>query len=817
MTTTNDNNSTQIRSSENEQSIYDQPGNLYDNLAPDVSTYINTNFMEQRIVNARQAYPSSHMELSSRVEKEMSDGQWMALQQLMKPVQIAQFAWTTTQTRNTQLYGTSIPNILSTVESLMYRTLSMYAFYKLSPCFRIQVNATQFHQGQLICAFDPFSFTQNSLTNDELTIYSATGLPNVKIMASDSEAAELCIPFIHPRSYLTTNSTGVYNNLGYFSVLILNPLMAADGASPQLTVTIWIYAKDAQVHVPINYHEPILESSGILSQLSDSIQPLVNNVKTGIGQATDLIGNVATGNLGQALRKGQGLIDTLGNVFGFDYPARTIQPDKTISPVENLALGKGKSQSQRLAIDAFSAHQLQDDIASESRSAMDLLKICQMPMLYTQFSFSGTSAMDTLLYSTPIHPCISPQYQSTIQNLPGIQRTYLSYVTNAFMYWSGGIIFDIEIIATKFHSGKLLFAYVPNYQTVPPTYIDASTALPNVIIDLQQSSVTSFKIPWTSPTAMKATSYITPRTGSDTDYILGTLVCYVQNTLAYASNVAPSVEVNIYIRAAPDYSLYVPKRPSFNAYVVPPTTPVENVEESSGIGLINDKNVTTTTSAVLSKDQDNSIPRSHFGEDYSLLDLIKRFSFLETQTVAEIPATGNISNPTVFPARLAVFTPDSNNEQESYLAYWARIYCCWTGTVRYKYIAPLPRTTEQSLTIAHIPDYSATFIDNSHSTIDYLYYLNGFGTVRTNLSQDNAIEFEVPYYSKYNMLLTRVKSNDINIYANGFLYVINQSPTSTETVQQDIYIAAGDDFRFIYLRPPSVDFSNQVVFTATLP
>lgn len=152
--------------------------------------------MEQRVVESRLAYPSTSLNLSSKVEREMSDGTWMAKQQLMKPVQVAQVIWSTSNARDTEIYETSFPAVLQSVESLVIRTLRMYAFYKMSPVFRVQINATQFHQGQLICSFDPFSLSTRDSTVAQYSHIYATGLPNVKIMASESDAVELKITFL---------------------------------------------------------------------------------------------------------------------------------------------------------------------------------------------------------------------------------------------------------------------------------------------------------------------------------------------------------------------------------------------------------------------------------------------------------------------------------------------------------------------------------------------------------------------------------------------------------------------------------------------
>ena len=538
---------------------------LTENQAPDVSLQNNTNFMEERVVDSQAAYPSTRIPLSSRVDKEMSDGTWFARQQLMKPMQLGQFDWSTTQTVGTNIYEGRLPDVLATPEfgSLLTRTLRMYAFYKIAPCFRIQINATQFHQGQLICSFDPFSMSDPTPTiveGDSYNIVSATGFPHVRIMASESEAVELKIPFIHPRSFLTTNNSSIYNTLGTFRISVLNALRAAEGSSNVVSVTLWVYALDAEVHVPVNDHTPVLnaveatmdivgnlaqDGLGHISKITsgeisipEAIQSGVSfgqrlggNLIKGFGQAKNMFGNVLTGNWGQALRDGQGLIDSIGDILGFDYPSNPINAPKHISPVENLAVGRGVSRSQRLAIDPYSLHMLDDDIASESLKAMDLKSVIKIPMLIAQFSFDVTNSRELDLLYIPVHPQIC--------SLVGIlgddvlqQPTYLSYVSNGFSYWNGGIKFDIEVVATHFHSGKLLFAYCPN-SLDGILYEDAANSLPNVVLDIQQTSHLTFIVPYTSSTAMKSTSFVTDSEFSYiSDAVIGSLVCFVQNTLS---------------------------------------------------------------------------------------------------------------------------------------------------------------------------------------------------------------------------------------------------------------------------------------------
>lgn len=777
--------------------------------------------MEERVVETQVAYPHTRVALPSSVEAEMADGTWFAKQQLMKPVQLTQFEWLTTQTRNTSLAAIKFPTILESVESLMMRTLSMYAFFKMSPIFRVQINSTQFHQGQLICYWTPF----NRLSPD--SIHSATGYPHVKILAAESDAVELILPYISPRSFLTTNFD-ISQDLGAFNVRVLNPLLVADGTTPTVTVTIWLYASDASVHVPIQYHEPILSAtslkekvskpsskSPVIAEMFDNIQEkLPNDVKSVIPKSfssriiedtksvVKTLGNIVTGNFGQSESGGIGALLS-GFAGSMDYPSDTIMPDKTISPIENLSLAVGKSRSQRMALNAFSVNNLPDDIASESLNSMNFKDIVSIPMLLNQVSFTTTQAAQSILFSIPVHPNVVAEIDTKRY------QTYLSYVSNAFLYWTGGITYDIEIVATRFHSGKLLFAFVPNTQSIP-TYIDASTSLPNVVIDIQQSANTSFIVPFNSPTSMKST--FNPQDALATQYLdtyNGTLVCYVQNTLTCASNVSPSVEINVYHSASSDFNLYVPRRPTTF------TNDQANLSATSGISIIGSQNHKSQTSAVLSKDQSMSIARPHFGETYPMIDLLRRFSAYDRYSISTVPALDPNSNIGFVSIEVSPFI--LNTTFNSYLYYFSQLYCAFNGSLRYKLITSEPRTSTSSLQVTHLPD---PIMDPPEDPLRSYFFSIGYANVRTNLSQDNALEVEVPYYSKFNMILDpALEAGDPSNTTNGQLIIsLQDSSTSGNptTIPVDVYVAVGEDFRFIYLVPPPTD-TSPLVSIETLP
>lgn len=777
-------------------SEYENPDQMTANLVPDQQNQTNTTFMEQRGLNVQDAQMANDMTMSRVVDREMPDPDWYAKQQLMKPVLIKQYVWDTSNAVGSQIAAFDFPQILSTVDSLMTRTLSMYALFRMSPVFRFQVNSTQFHQGQLIASFDPFSQATDDRPSgtgvlDPRPLFSrayATGLPNVKLLASESEPVELRVPFIHPRNYLTTNSSGLFEILGRIRITVLNQLRVATGSTPSLTVSVWLYAEDASVHIPIRYHTlelPTLIPTSLM------------------GNATMAVGNVLTDVFKSAFTNGKGLIS---KTLSLDYPTSTVADRKTIQPVEPLSHGMGASRARRLALDPKSGH-LDDEAFSPMSQDMDLLQIAQRPMLVDQLSWTTSASAGSLLSTRKVSP-----FQSFGTGSNGFQPSYLMYVSQAFMYWRGGITFDLEFVATRFHSGRLLIGFEPNAPGTTPTFAELSTSNPTVLVDLQQTSSVSFTVPYISPTPLKNVSRTLT---SDTDDQIGVLYIMVQNTLAAASNVASSVDINVYARAASDFELYVPGGVNTTKYVWNTTS--EEVDEEftlmptsdTGIKLQTNRMDRSSETANFSMGKSTISPRPRFGETFSMSDLLKRYSFVDLleQPLGRDQNIIEIANSPIMSKQL---NGDRRLLYNSYLAYFSRLYSIWSGSIRYKFVTNAPRSIESDLSVRFVPftNDDALVLNKPTQYYNLISPSNsGLGQDFTVLSQDNCLEIELPFYSPFNFHVTYQSIGDADLtywelpYNAGRLYVGGNDGQATGLIAS-YWVAAGDDFRLGYLRPP---------------
>lgn len=781
---------------------------MIDNLEPEKNEQINTTFLEERTTITDQAKPDMSMKLPADIERRMPDATWFARNQLMKPIQINQVAWTTSIARGTTIATYDFPEIYNSLAgSLPYQTLSMYAYFKLSPIFKFQLNSTQFHQGKLLITWDPFHQAMDARVVGSnvpiFNIYYGTGLPNVTIMASESDAAELHVPYVHPRSFLSTNSANGFDVLGRVRVTVMNPLSVATGTSTSLTLTTWVYGADAEVHVPMQTHTPITPTlRAIATGGKQSEKPSTgSSIGNLISKGTNLIGNVESGNYGAALRNGQGAIDDLGDIFGFDYPTNPQRPLKTISPVENTAVVKGSSRSHRLAMDSLSGYEPPESAFGKSCLDMDFKKIMTTPMLLGQRSWSTSMAAQALLFTLPVTPNIGCLNAAG----DGVNLTYLAYLSRFFCFWRGGIEYTIEIVATRYHSGKLLIAFQPNVVT-DPAYNDAARALPNLTLDIQQTSKFSFVVPFVSQTPMKFTKANNLETIID-EVFVGGLAVYIQNTLAAASNVSGTIEMNIYINAAPDFQFFTPR--SHEILTVAPVIPAVEPASATGgeielqVQRMTDSGKSSTASLTLGSGFAPKINK--FGEEYSMLDLIRRFGF----STALAP-TGQNTLWTVNPAYFT-FNPVTASLQEvdnTHLAGFSLIYSIWAGSIRYKLVTSSPRTTDNLLYVSHQPDGYLVGDINPTS----LAAFGGYASMLTTLAQDNCLEVEIPYYSPYDLLLTKPDSDNnggffLNPTSNGSFAILFASPSTAAFFR--VMIAAGDDFRYGYLRAPPCDYNRQ--------
>lgn len=176
--------------------------------------------------------------------------------------------------------------------------------------------------------------------------------------------------------------------------------------------------------------------------------------------------------------------------------------------------------------------------------------------------------------------------------------------------------------------------------------------------------------------------------------------------------------------------------------------------------------------------------------------------------------------------------------QETPLSFFAKYFAWWRGSLKFKFEVVNSRFHQGQLFIAYVPFNSiqGTSYDMSSSVVLYANARNCM-CASIDLSVNNCTEMVIPYICPFDYTSTGFNSNGAqrNYWAAAnkanigaiFVYVQNvldAASTVSNTVDINVYIAAGDDFEFkvvypaeAYLSYTDGRYQSGEVIDATLP
>lgn len=284
---------------------------------------------EQRVVVRDDSHISSPiMNLFKNRQFVMNEKQYGVMEMLKTPQLISTGNWLEADTPGSTLNSFNVPGVLSLVPNFHKSVLEIYAYFKPTLVFRFQINSTKFHQGRLICWYDPFQqyATTMDTTNSSKFInrYSMTMQPHVQLDCSINNIGELEIPFEHVQSFLTTNSPDPLDLMGVVYISVLNTLASSTGSSPNLTINTLVYCKDIALNVPIYPHAPLIPSL-VAQGIFDIFEAeFWENTWSVIKNGADSVYNIITGNYSGAAKSAGATLSSLSevlSVYNLDKPA----------------------------------------------------------------------------------------------------------------------------------------------------------------------------------------------------------------------------------------------------------------------------------------------------------------------------------------------------------------------------------------------------------------------------------------------------------------------------------------------------------------
>lgn len=784
---------------------------------------------------------------------------------LSRPVEIHQTTWEVgavspfLQVFNPWELYLSNPRVLNKLDTfkLLRGTLQV----------KIVVNGAPFHYGRVFVGTRPTRYDNNPTTVDmvatrtsvhfydvsipglkpsrpALALYTAR--PHVFVDPSTNQPMQLSLPFFCATNWLDLQDPETINRMGRLETFELNQLRHANGATDPVTITYFAWMENVAL-TGLTQSAPMVTQDSLPMKAKkkgkdeySSSSPISSTASVVALAAGHLATVPIIGKFARATQIGAGAMADIARIFGFSRPSLIgdpiIQRPTTNTSISFVVGGDG---TNKLTLDPKQELSVSPDTTGlDNEDQMSFAFIKKREVWIDKFNWTTATFPDRGLYTILVHPRVMPT------DVGGSDTRYwqtpMSHITEAFQYWTGGIKYRFQIVASQYHRGRLLIQYDPNQGTVNPDLVSNYSR----VIDITECRDFTVEVQWSQPQPYGVTDLSTDRWAvSGYPGIVntnvgcnGVLRVFVLNELAAPLDTA-SVEINVYVSAADNFEVAGPTNRitgllyTDNGVPIGPPMTTQSWITSNENDFQQESTIINGNDSMPHTDKDGVF----FGEKIiSLRALLKRYNY---HTVyRSVAASVGIHNVIVREKNMPN-TPGprfgGNGRVEgsgtfiscyqTYLKFYVQSYAAWRGSIRRKIymigaqgsncIVTVARsgenldnstTTQLQLTGAGVPILQ-TIVYNPTGAVGH----SMGGAVINHAVVNGCVEYELPFYSPYRYVETNEPYNSSSAeskrYNSGFvggyhyMTVTQQNLTANAGDNMlDCYVAAGEDLSYFY-------------------
>lgn len=421
---------------------------------------------------------------------------------LSRPTLIDSRTWTTSDLVG-NLGSTIEPWHLFLSNATILNKLQNYAFIRAKLCIKIVINATPFHFGLMRIAYEPsvnaanngsrFSKIRTNPTSALPYLIPYSQLPGTWIYPADNSGGELRVPFFRHTNWLNLKLAADAKTMGTLSYYIASVLgVATSSGSTSLAVDTFAWLEDVELSG---------STAELILQAKDEYDgPISRSASAVAGIASKLDSVPVIGKFARATVIGASAIADIASMFGFTntpiiddvhgytpLPGAHLASSQISTPVQKLTL----DPKQELSIDP-SLHGL------GSQDEMAISNIISKESALVVGGWSTSNPTGTIIFNCRVSPMLfgSTNIFDTglTQVAYRIYHTPMSYAGMLFQHWRGDIIFDIDVICTKFHKGRLKITWDP-IGGQGSTAVSENKVFTS-ILDIGETNRTSFRVPF---------------------------------------------------------------------------------------------------------------------------------------------------------------------------------------------------------------------------------------------------------------------------------------------------------------------------------
>jgi hypothetical protein len=434
---------------------------------------------------------------------------------LSRPTLIDTRTWTTSDLIG--YTGSTIePWFLYLNNAVIKQKLTNYAFLRAKLCIKVVINATPFHFGLLRVAYEPNvnaanngdrrSMIRTNPTSPLPYMVPLSQLPGVWLHPSDNSGGELHVPFFYHKNWLKLTSAADVKTMGSLYYYVNLPLdVASATGSSSISIDTFAWLEDVELNGA---------TSELTLQARDEYDGPVSRIASAVAQVTGRLADVPViGKFARATHIGAGALAQVASIFGFtNTPVIDSIPARIPMPGPHIASAEVGAQIQKLTLDPKQELSVDPTLHGlDDTDQMAISNICTIPSALTTTGWSTSDAVGEVIFNANVSPMLFARVPildgGSVVRSHRVYHTPMSYVGMMFTHWRGDIIFDIEVVCTKFHKGRLKIAWDP-LGSGGSSALNENTVY-TTILDIGENNKASFRVPFHQALAWCRTRGIT--------------------------------------------------------------------------------------------------------------------------------------------------------------------------------------------------------------------------------------------------------------------------------------------------------------------
>lgn len=759
------------------------------------------------------------------------------------------FVWSANQSAGTNIYTFQSPYDHVSAHVNIQDKLARFAFFRAGTRFSIRPNSTRFHFGKLLIAWVPHAptfFHPQTPATEELFVIS--NYPHVIVSANVPEAVEFTIPYITPYEWMSVadvnKTTAQYKGFfGTMKVYVLNQLGMSSGSSiPDVNVSVMVNFTDIQVAGPTDATtSPFMFAQGLDEPIKEQERESKDGVISG---ALNTISNISAfmtsvpyvGKIASFVSPLASASSKVAKYFGYDRPTSVeSNAPRSLNLVDRMALGVGLDESRKIALDPQNAVSTNCGVFGKNEDEMLFRNYVTKPTLLDQAKILSSDIAGQNVFYLPVTPC-SARHVQLGGTSPTTTYTYIgdnrcSFVGSLFKYWRGSMKYKFQFVCSSYTSARVRIAWCPLWSQRQAVVTSSAGDVISKVVDVSGDTNLEFSIPYLAqPSALRTAPSNIFTSGDLTDVQLdqfcnGCICVSVVNPIAYTDDATNAyIDINVWLAGGEDLRFYAPvAQNEYNVFDPAPAMVAQGLEEP-----LADNNMWDA----FDKTFEPLLPAVTFvksgvfvGEEIdSFRTYLHRYTYMYK----------NVNNNTYIDM-YDIRTPRQNLNDRSWLATIRLAFLFERGSQRFKLIGTNNLNNDHYYLWASLRDDSTGFPGTEGENLNGGWYIgttpvlstmSGFGVEVQSSSTRGAIEFEVPYYSRYPMfyVTTALDPNELRqeTYTPVVAITVDSASEPVQKVTGQFFRACGDDYSLGFSRVPPPRFlvyqlsGNQLIKKDTL-